>query len=212
MQRTRVKICGITSLSDALAAEAAGCDAVGFVLWDGSPRCVSIDIVASITRKLSPMTTTIGVFVSPNAEDVLRVCQHGGLSGAQLCGDLGDDEWTRVADEVHLIRSIGIMPECAPRLDEIPGVSDILVDSRSEHSPGGTGQTFDWSLVCNLTGETRIWLAGGLHAGNVGEAVRRVRPFAVDVSSGVEERPGVKSHTKIAEFIAAVLAADHQTD
>ncbi|MBD3297867.1 MAG: N-(5'-phosphoribosyl)anthranilate isomerase [candidate division Zixibacteria bacterium] len=208
MQRTRIKLCGITRLADALAAQDAGCDAVGFVFWHGSSRCIGVDDVTQIVQKLSSMMTTVGVFVSPTPDEVLSTCQRAGLTAAQLCGDLPDGHWTDISKQVRLIRSVS-SGHASDRLD---WTHDLLVDSHTDDQPGGTGQTFDWSALSHGHDDSlRIWLAGGLHPGNVGEAVKRVHPFAVDVSTGVEDRPGIKSHDKIGEFVAAVHAADLAT-
>lgn len=208
MQRTRIKICGITRASDALAAQDAGCDAIGFVFWQGSPRCISIDGAADIVRELSPMMTTVGVFVAPPPDEVLETCRRAALNAAQLCGALPDGDWPRVARQIKLIRAVGVGKDREFAASEIDDFPDVLIDHHSGGKLGGTGETFDWSILGNFGDSIRIWLAGGLHPGNVGEAIARVRPFAVDVSTGVEESPGIKSATKIAAFAAAVRAAD----
>lgn len=208
LRRTRIKICGITRAADALTAQQAGCDAVGFVFWPGSPRCISIDDAAIIVRQLSPMMATIGVFVSPTPDDVLDTCRRAGLNGAQLCGGLSDGDWASVAGEIKLIRAIGIGGTHGFSTSAVRGFSDVLVDHHSDERYGGTGQTFDWSRLDNIGDSLRIWLAGGLHSDNVGEAIARVRPFAVDVSTGVEDRPGLKSQRKILQFVSAVRVAD----
>ncbi len=206
MQRTRIKICGITRLADALAAQEAGCDAVGFVFWHGSSRCIGVDDVKQIVRELSSMMTTVGIFVSPTPDDVISTCQRAGVVAAQLCGDLPDGNWADLSKQIRLIRSV--TGERMSKNETPEWIRDVLVDSHTGDQPGGTGQTCDWSRLPKVDESIRLWLAGGLHTGNVGEAVTRVRPFAVDVSTGVEDRPGIKSHEKIREFIAAVHAAD----
>jgi phosphoribosylanthranilate isomerase len=210
MNRTRVKVCGITRLADARAAETAGCDAIGFVFWNRSPRCVTVEDATEIARKMSPAMTAVGVFVSPSPEEVADVCRRAGLGAAQVCGVLPEGDWSGLSRTIRLIRSVGIGSGGAFRPDDIEGVNDVLVDSHTDQSPGGTGQTFDWSLLNGGSEGVRLWLAGGLHAGNVGDAIRRVHPFAVDVSTGVEDRPGIKSHEKIIAFVAAVQAADYE--
>ena len=205
--RTRIKICGITRAADALAAEAAGADAVGFVLWPGSQRCVSIDDASEIAAGLSPLITTVGVFVSPEPDDVRRSIESVGLSAVQLCGTIEPTALQAIRQMgARLIRSVSL--EEWMRDSESDEFNDLMLDNCTPESPGGTGRTFVWGLIPKLPESTRLWLAGGLNAENVGSAVTKIAPFAVDVSTGVETRKGIKSPAKIAEFIAAVRAAD----
>lgn len=208
MSRTRVKICGITRPSDALAAERAGCDAIGLVFWPESPRAVTIDQASEIIESLAPTTMAVGVFVSPTTADVGNAADRTGLQGAQLCGDLPPGPWSTTAQMIHLIRVINIGDQPPVKINRMDGVSDYLFDSADRRTPGGTGRAFDWSLLKKTERFPRMWLAGGLNANNVGAAIRAVRPFAVDVSTGVEDRPGIKSADKIEAFVRAVRAAD----
>jgi phosphoribosylanthranilate isomerase len=211
MSRTRIKICGITRPADALAAEAAGCDAIGFVFWEDSPRLVTAEQAVDIARYLSPTTATVGVFVSPTVEQVARMAGRARLRATQLCGSLPEGHWDRLAQAFHLIRAIRV--DCLPPTlaGKMENVLDYLFDTPDDHRPGGTGRTFDWSLLRESASFPRVWLAGGLNASNVGDAIRAVRPFAVDVSTGVEDRPGIKSAEKIEAFVRAVRAADEST-
>jgi phosphoribosylanthranilate isomerase len=208
MSRTRIKICGITRLADALAAQAAGCDAIGMVFWQKSPRFVTVEQAAEIVECLSPMITPVGVFVSPTTDDVGHISDRTGLRAAQLCAALPPGPWSTIAQMIHLIRVINVGDRSPTQGAQMNGVLDYLFDSSDHRVPGGTGRTFDWSLLKESESFPRIWLAGGLNATNVGDAIRAVRPFAVDVSSGVEESPGVKSAEKIEGFVRAVREAD----
>jgi phosphoribosylanthranilate isomerase len=210
MPRTRIKICGITRPEDALAAERAGCDAVGFVFWEGSKRFVTLSKAREACRGLSPLVATVGVFVSPSCGDVANAASEAGLTAAQLCGPLPDGDWKALSSQMQLIRAVGVSDGVTLNLDEIEGVNDYLFDTRDDHAHGGTGQTFDWSLLRQQTFNGRVWLAGGLDASNVGRAIRTVRPYAVDVSTGVESEPGMKSAERIAAFVGAVRLADSQ--
>ena len=208
MARTRIKICGITRVEDALAAERAGCDAVGFVFWEESTRFVTLPRAREICRVLSPLVAKVGVFVSPALEDVSRAIQEVDLDAAQLCGPLPDADWSRISSRLRLIRALGVENDRPIAFDEVAGVNDYLFDTRDERTHGGTGRTFDWSKLRRRIIDRRVWLAGGLNSSNVAEAISIVRPFAVDVSSGVETEPGVKSAERIETFVAAVRAAD----
>jgi len=208
MSRTRIKICGITRPADALAAQDAGCDAIGMVFWAQSPRFVSVEQAAEIVSCLSPVVTPVGVFVSPTAEGVRDIVDCAGLRAAQLCAELPAGPWDTTAQMIHLIRVIPLDNKPPAASDCMNGVLDYLFDTSDRRVPGGTGRTFDWSLLQKVESFPRVWLAGGLNAANVGDAIRTVRPFAVDVSSGVEERPGIKSVAKIEAFVRAVHEAD----
>lgn len=206
MNRIRVKICGITRPEDGIAAAAAGADAIGFVFYGQSPRNVSIATANRIIRELPPFVTTVGLFVDAAAEEVRSVLGNVGLDmlqfhgdeTAQYCGQYGKP-WLkaiRMKPGVHLSAEAGKFAGCA----------GLLLDSCLPGKAGGTGQVFDWSRVSGSLDKPVI-LAGGLHSGNVTEAIHRVRPYAVDVSSGVESAPGVKEAGKIADFIEQVRTA-----
>lgn len=212
MSRTRIKICGITRAADALAAERAGCDAIGLVFWPGSPRAVTMDQASEIIGSLAPTTMAIGVFVSPGTDEVINLVERTGLQGAQLCADLPPGPWSTTAQMIHLIRVINIGDHPPVKISRMDGVSDYLLDSADRRTPGGTGRVFDWSFLKETSPFPRVWLAGGLNANNVVEAIRVVHPFAVDVSTGVEDRPGIKSAGKIEAFVRAVRAADELLD
>jgi len=210
MPRTRIKICGITRPEDALAAERAGCDAVGFVFWEKSKRHVTAARAREIRCSLSSDLTVVGVFVNPTPDGVLEAAGEAGLTAAQLHNPAPNGDWKSLAAHVQLILAVGVSNGETLVVEEMGGVNDYLFDKRDDQAMGGTGQTFDWSLLAREAFNGRIWLAGGLDPLNVGRAIATVRPYAVDVSTGVETEPGVKSAEKIAAFIAAVRAADSQ--
>ena len=206
MPYTRVKICGITRPEDARAAADAGADAIGLVFYQGSARCVSVASAVPIAAAVGPLVTTVAMFVNPQAElvrDVLARVRPG------LLQFHGDEDNTFCASFGHpFIKAIRVRPDTdLPRvLAAFDAASGFLFDAWSPDAYGGTGKTFDWDQLGGLGGFPLI-LAGGLNPDNVGEAVRRVRPYGVDVSGGVERAPGIKDPAKIARFVAAARAA-----
>jgi phosphoribosylanthranilate isomerase len=203
---SKVKICGITNLPDGLAAAEAGADALGFMFWDGSPRRVSPETAAGIIRALPPFVIKVGVFVNAPADLVHRAIGDCGLSLLQFHGDETPDYCLQFglmsmkAFRVRDAESLRALP--AYRTDA------WLLDAFSPDKLGGTGERFDWDLAVQARELGRpIFLAGGLTPENVGEAVRKVRPYAVDVSSGVEAAPGKKDPAKVKAFIEAVRNA-----
>ncbi len=197
-----VKICGITSEEDALLAVAMGADALGFV-FAPSTRQVAVGAVAEITRRLPPEIITVGVFRDALAERVVEVVRRAGLKAAQLHGRERPEQCAFVAERVPLvIKAFGAGdPELAAHGAYRSDV--ILIDGPSP----GSGKLFDWRLVEGLPAARRVLLAGGLTPENVAEAVQRVRPWGVDVSSGVEAAPGRKDPLKVRAFIQAARAA-----
>ncbi|GAB5495852.1 MAG: phosphoribosylanthranilate isomerase [Phycisphaerales bacterium] len=208
MGRTRIKICGITTREAMHTAAEAGADAVGFVFVEKSPRNIHPREAWRLACELPPMVTTVGLYVNPSLDEFAEIEQQCPTMLTQLHGY----EQDRLVKELgpELIKAVKFDPETiAGRLkhyDEIDEVSAILVDG----SDGGEGVAFDWSLLAEATKDiaTPIILAGGLDPSNVGEAIEKVRPFAVDVSSGVESERGVKDLGKIRAFCQAVQAAD----
>ena len=207
--RTRIKICGITSVTDAEVALAAGADAIGMVFYDASPRRVSADMARAVSALAPPLVDVVGVFVDPDdmfLQEILRevrldVVQFHGDESAMRCGDcpLPYFKALRIRDDDAI----------ADRVAEYPGARGVLLDTYSPAVAGGTGRSFIW----RDPGPTvrPIILAGGLGVDNVAEAIRTMRPFAVDVSSGVESAPGIKSRDKIRRFVAAVRTQDAET-
>lgn len=201
--RTRVKICGITREEDALAAVAAGADAIGLVFYPPSPRHVSLEQAAAITRRLPPFVTVVGLFVNADAETIAASTRAGRVSLIQFHGQECPDycaehglPWMkaiRMKDDLDLDKAA----------TDHAGASALLLDAYRPGVPGGTGKTFDWGRIPARLAD-RIVLAGGLNPDNIAEAVRTVRPYGVDVSGGVEAQPGIKDHTRIAQFMRGV--------
>lgn len=192
-----VKICGITNESDALLSVALGADALGFV-FAPSRRQVSKDLVKDIVRQLPSDTVTLGLFVNERPESVVRTVHEIGLTGAQLHGSEGPDAVNHVSSRVPLV--LKAFAGTVPSLSRISDyqVNAVIMDSSSP----GFGMPFDWSEIEGLSSKVRLILAGGLRADNVEEAIRVVRPFGVDVSSGVEAKVGKKDPAKLRLFIA----------
>ena len=215
MMRTRIKICGITRVEDALAAAHAGADAIGLIFWPGTPRRVDLADARAIAAALPPFVSTVGLFVDPSPDEVraaldavpLSALQFHGHEDAALCRAFGRPYLKAIpmAREGNLLESLLQYNDAAGVLLDAPPSGGL---------PGGTGRTFDWTLVPAKL-PVPLVLSGGLNAGNVGEAIRRMRPWAVDVSSGVEVlgadgRPqkGIKDAARIAAFVAGVRHAD----
>jgi phosphoribosylanthranilate isomerase len=209
MKRTRIKICGITREEDLAAAVAAGADALGFVFYAPSPRYVTPQRAAMLLAAVPAFITRVGLFVNEPAEEVRKVLaqvsldllQFHGDEDAAYCASFGRP-WIKAAR----VKAGFDLLEYASAFADAPGICGLLLDAHVE-GYGGGGQTFDWSLIPQSL-PLPIILSGGLHPGNVAEAVRRVRPWAVDVSSGVESARGIKDAQKITEFIAGVRNAD----
>jgi phosphoribosylanthranilate isomerase len=202
----RVKICGITRRDDALTAVAAGADALGFMFYERSPRFVAVEQAAAICRELPPLVTRVGVFVGASADFIRSTASACGLGAVQLHGGESPEFCRQFA--LPVIKAFRIRgPESLAGLAGYDTAA-VLLDSYVPGQQGGTGARFDWSLAAETATAGRpIFLAGGLTAENVAEAVRAVRPYAVDVSSGVESAPGCKDPEKVRRFIAAVRAA-----
>lgn len=206
----RVKICGITSLADARVAIGAGADALGFVFYERSPRHVSPQKAAAIIAQLPPFVQTVGLFVDAAAELVNWTADFCGLDLIQLHGAETPEYCIDVNRRV--IKAFRVKDSASLSGIGRYGVAAYLLDAWSPEAPGGTGLTFDWSLARQAAGTRPLILAGGLTPENVAAAIAAVRPYAVDVSSGVEEAPGKKDHGKIREFIAAARAAANFTE
>jgi phosphoribosylanthranilate isomerase len=206
MSRPRVKICGLTRTEDADLAVALGADAVGFVLWSESPRVVSAGHAAIIARSLPAFVTRVGVFVNASPEDVRRLVAEVGLDVAQLHGDERVADYAGVAGRIIKVAALGGDADVDSAI-RLPAEVTVLVDVVDRERRGGTGARADWARAARVARERPVILAGGLTAADVGEAIRRVRPWAVDVSSGVEDRPGIKSAEKLRALFAAVAAS-----
>ncbi len=206
--RTRVKICGITNPEDARTAVAAGADALGVVLAE-SPRQVTIAQAARALAGVPAPVARVGVFVNAHPDFVAEAVERIGLTAVQFHGDESPGDC--LAAPAPVIKAMRVGTDFAlEELEPFRGtVTAFLLDATDPHKRGGTGRTFDWQLLSrNRPGGVSFFLAGGLSPTNVAEAIRIARPFAVDVSSGIEEHPGHKDPIKIAAFMAAVRAAD----
>jgi phosphoribosylanthranilate isomerase len=200
---TRVKICGITNVADAQAAVEAGADAIGFIFYEKSPRFVSIETAAEISKQLPPFLMRVGVFVNAPEEFIFRAMSEIGLSMLQFHGH----ETPEYCVQFGLMSMKAFPMRNEESLKEIPNYQTeaYLLDAFMENALGGTGKTFNWDLAVEAQKFGKpIFLSGGLTPENVAEAVRKVKPFAVDVSSGVETSPGKKDAEKVKAFIAAV--------
>ncbi|UCV02859.1 phosphoribosylanthranilate isomerase [Dechloromonas denitrificans] len=204
--KTRIKICGLTRAEDVDAAVAAGADALGFVFYPPSPRYVTPQQAAELVKRIPPFVDVVGLFVNETAETVRSVCRQVPISLLQFHGD-EDPAYCRQFAQPYL-RAARVRPglDLVEFSGSFPESRGLLLDAFVE-GYGGGGHVFDWTLIpSGLPGF--LVLSGGLTAENVGDAVRRVHPAAVDVSSGVEMGKGIKDHAKIAAFVAAVRAAD----
>lgn len=194
----RVKICGITNLEDALHAAACGADALGFVFFDKSPRCVTPEQVKEIIPQLPSFVTTVGLFVNETPQTIREKAAFCGLDRVQLHGDESPEDC--LLPPLRVIKALRVRDaESLARVDDYPG--ELLLDAWSDQVYGGSGHSFDWQLARELAARRSIILAGGLNPDNVTEAIAALEPYAVDVSSGVEQSPGKKDHDKVAEFI-----------
>ena len=201
-----VKICGITNLADGLAAANAGADALGFVFYEQSPRCLSLEAAASIIRQLPPSVVRVGVFVNAPEGLVLRAIRDCGLNLLQFHGDESPDYCLQFG--LMSMKAFRVRDAESLRPLQAYGTDAWLLDAYAPEKPGGTGERFNWDLALEARNLGRpIILAGGLTPENVAEAIRRVQPYGVDVSSGVEASPGRKDHAKVKAFIQAARSA-----
>src|ERR1700722_10582426 len=207
MHRTRIKICGITRPADAVAAAEAGADAIGMVLYGNSKRLIQPSQAREIVRTLPPFVPAIGLFVDAEANFIVDTAKTLGLAAVQLHGHESPEMVAALAP-VPVIKAVPVNSNLAEELARWRSmdVLGLLLDSSAG---GGSGRVNDWDAIASadLTGLPPLIVAGGLNASNVGEVVRTLLPWAVDVSSGVELSPGEKSRELIEEFIAAVRRA-----
>jgi phosphoribosylanthranilate isomerase len=202
----KVKICGITNLDDALAAVENGADALGFVFFRGSPRFISPGDAASIIKKLPPFVQTFGVFVDEVAEDIRTIVSMAGIGLVQLHGDEAPEACRLYRRVIKAIR-VKSLESLSPLERFKDHVSAFLLDAYSPDNLGGTGMIFNWDIAIEAKRFGKIILAGGLTPDNVADAIRRVRPYGVDVSSGVELMRGKKDLQKIKLFIERAKGA-----
>ena len=196
---TAIKICGITRREDAELAAELGAAFVGFVLWPNSPRATTLDVVRNIARSLENGVMPVGVFVDPSEHDVVAAVDAG-IRMAQIHGE--PPAWTSGKPPVRTIRAVHL----GAAGDAIePAIADetVLLDAHDPITRGGTGRTVDWARAALVARSRHVILAGGLTPENVADAISQVKPFAVDVASGIESSPGIKDHARLRAFITA---------
>lgn len=204
--RSRVKICGITRLSDALDALDAGVDALGFVFYEPSPRAISAESAQQIIMQCPPFFTRVGLFVNASAQEVQSVLNEVRLDVLQFHGDETNEFCSQF--DLPFIKALRVRStqELVAQNLCFPNALAFLLDSYNPEKMGGTGEVFDWSLIPELS--KPIILAGGLNAQNVACAINQIQPYAVDVSGGVEQAKGIKDRQKIQQFMLEVLHAN----
>lgn len=198
--QVKVKICGITNLNDAIAAVDFGADALGFVFFEKSPRYISHADAAAIIKKLPSFTTTIGVFVDEKPKQIEKITCLTGIDVVQLHGN-EPPEMCDISRRVIKAIRVKTLESLDPLINYKDKVSAFLLDTFTPDILGGTGQIFNWDIAIYAKQFGKIILAGGLTPDNVAEAIRRARPYGVDVSSGVESEKGKKDHKKMKLFI-----------
>jgi len=209
MKQVQVKICGVTNVRDARACAELGADMIGLNFYRGSPRYiepeVAREIVASLPRRVCP----VGVFVEPAVEEVRKIAQTVSFTAVQLHGEVSPGTCGQLARAFRVIRALSTDGEFRPHDAVQFRDCDVLLDTAHPQFHGGTGTTCDWAAARATLPFTRfLILSGGLNAQNVGAAIAAVQPRAVDVCSGVEVAPGVKNHSAVEQFIAAVRATE----
>jgi phosphoribosylanthranilate isomerase len=207
MNQVKIKICGLTRDEDVKSAIAVGTDAVGFV-FTKSPRRISIDTAVRLVGHVPNNVLRIGLFLDQDRSDIDRVLRSVPLDVLQFHGRETEQECTIYG--LPWLKAVAMEHADSARQAEqqYPGSMGLLLDSHSSGGRGGSGKTFDWSLSRSLA--KPVWLAGGLNAENVGRAISLVKPYAVDVSSGVESSPGIKDTARMADFVKAVKAINFE--
>jgi phosphoribosylanthranilate isomerase len=209
MTKVKVKICGITNWTDARRAVEAGAQFLGFNFYRPSPRYIQPAAARRIIRRLPDGIAAVGVFVNESEANMLAIAHRVGLDYLQLHGDERPEQVARLKREIPVIKAVRVRDSFRPKqLDSFGRASAILLDGFDVRRHGGTGKTFNWNLARGSNGSRRIFLAGGLTPENVAEAIRVARPYAVDVCSGVEARPGKKDPARIVALMWAVKAAE----
>ena len=204
MLRTRIKFCGITRLEDLQFAAQLGVDALGFVFHPPSPRAVNVQQACALSEHCPPFISRVGLFMNQDSRTIDYVLEQVALDILQFHGD--EPEALCVSFGLPYIKSVAMGGEGHPAWSGHARALALLFDSNRAGQAGGCGQVFDWNKVPSLS--QPIILAGGLDANNVQAAIQKVRPYAVDVSSGIEEVKGIKSKSRMKSFVNAVCAAD----
>ncbi len=207
----RLKICGITKWEDAKLCADLGANAIGLNFYEGSPRCVTPFAAAEILRRLPPFIAPVGIFVNWTPAPIVALCKALRLSAAQLHGDETPQVVDAVARRLPVIKALRLgQGTVAPEFSSFRSASAFLLDSAASGQYGGSGTTGNWHLARTVAQSQRIILAGGLTPENVAEAIRIVRPYAVDVASGVEARPGKKDPIKLRTFFEELSRASRE--
>ena len=203
---TTIKICGITRAEDAEVAVSLGVHALGFVLWPDSPRAIALSDASTIVRRLPPIVVSVAVFVDPTLDEAARAVDEG-FSVVQVHGRA--PAWHDIQQAVpRAIRAVRLSDNGAGIVPSVGDETTVLLDAHDPIRHGGSGQVIDWTRAAAIASRRRVILAGGLTPANVGDAIRVVQPYGVDVASGVEERPGIKSPAALRAFVAAVRRTD----
>jgi phosphoribosylanthranilate isomerase len=206
---TRVKFCGMTRREDVIMAADLGAGAVGFIFWPKSPRAVTPEQARALARVLTPFTGVVGLFVDQPIAEIQEIVKFVGLSAVQLHGH--ETPLDAAAFDGHVIKAIGERDQdLIATAAAWPERVVLLVDGIDPQQRGGTGTRADWTAAATLARTRRVILAGGLNPDNVADAIRQVQPYAVDVSSGVEQRPGIKDHVRMQAFADAVRSVERR--
>lgn len=199
---TKVKICGITNARDALKAHELGADFLGFIFFENSPRRLDAENARLIVRELPKTALKVGLFMDQGIDSVRSQAEKCGLDFLQLHGSENADYSARLRKDFKIIKTFRIAGNLSPGgINDYTEADYYLFDTYVKGVPGGTGKSFNWDILSGRVFKRPIFLAGGLTPGNVGEAVKKLSPYAVDVASGVEESPGKKDHKLLKEFI-----------
>jgi len=208
--RTRIKFCGITRLSDALEAVRLGVDALGFVFYPPSPRNIEVDQAAEIMRQLPAFVSCVGLFVNSTEAQIDQVLQSTSIDVLQFHGDETAGQCQQLSERFNkpYLKAVRMKPDVDLEsvATDYASAAGLLLDTYQQGTPGGTGEAFDWERV-PATLSKPVVLAGGLSAGNVTAAIQTVRPYAVDVSGGIEQAKGIKDAAKMAAFVNEVVNA-----
>ena len=212
MARVKVKICGITNWTDARRAIEGGAHLLGFNFFTGSPRYIAPAKARRIVRRLPKQISTVGIFVNETEEKMLKIARAVGLDYLQLSGEESPEMVARLVRFIPVIKGVRVKkPFRATQLAPFKRASALLLDGFHGSLRGGTGKTFDWDIARRAKRYGRIVLAGGLTPENVGEAIRAAKPYAVDVCSGVELKPGKKDPKRLRDFLRASGATHKRT-
>jgi len=205
-----IKVCGITNAEDASAAVKAGVNALGFIFYQGSERYITPEAASEIVLKLPDHVSKVGVFVHEEKKEILRIARKVPLSAVQLLGPEGPDDL--FGYDMSIIKVFRVKPDFDVEVMKNYVVDAFLLDTHRQGAMGGTGESFDWNIALKARQYGRIIVSGGLTPDNVDDAVRFVRPYGVDVSSGIESRPGKKDHDRMRNFIARARNAHSSLD